>query len=205
MSYTPTTDFIALLRNTSNGERVLSVPGLDFVVAAMARANMFLLWVGQTAPTLNQATTVWIKPTVGASFAQESVVYLYNAGVSQYQPATPALWSTLIAVLAASSYVFQSVAAGGPVVVGNLVTLAAVQRAAPSVTLLQLPSVGVRNGRTLRVSDWSTAVTAHEIDLTAAAGETVMQDATFKLFSTADQLAGVTLYPSVDLAGWTIP
>ena len=62
MSYNPATDFIALLRLTAGGVRSEQMPGLDYVVAALARIGLFSLSVGQTAPTVNQATTVWLQP-----------------------------------------------------------------------------------------------------------------------------------------------
>ena len=95
MSYAPNTDFMALVRNTSGGERVLSMPGLDFMVAAFARAGLISLSVGQTAPTSNQATTAWFQPAV-PSWAGEGVLYLWNVGLATYQPATPSLWKAYI-------------------------------------------------------------------------------------------------------------
>lgn len=201
MSYAPTTDFIALLRQTSGGMRFLRVPGLDFMVAGLARAGLFLLWTGQAAPTINQAKTLWFKPAL-SSWAAEGVVFLWNAADAQYELATPALWEALFT--ASAPTVFQSVNAAGPVAIASATSLLAVQRAAPVNTALTLPAVASRNGKLLRVVDWSTAVAGHEIDVTAAGGETIMQRATFKLFSTADQLAGVQLYPSIDLTGWVI-
>jgi len=96
MSYAPNTDFMALVRNTAGGERVLSMPGLDFTVAALARAGFINLSVGQTAPIADQATTAWFKPAV-PSWAAEGVLYLWNVGLATYQPATPSLWKALIA------------------------------------------------------------------------------------------------------------
>jgi len=207
MSYAATSDFIALLRRTTNGARFLEMPGLDFVLAAFARASAFQVWVGQTPPTTGQPTTLWLKPAANNSWAQESTVYIFNAATAQYELATPQLWAALITNNAGSTYVFQKINATNQIV-GNLVTLAAVQRVAPALTAIQLPSVGVRAGRVLRISDWSTNVVGHQIQIVPALGETIMQRTSvqggFSIFSTADQLAGVTLAPSVDLAGWAI-
>lgn len=96
MSYNPITDFIALLRQTAGGVRSERMPGLDYVVAALARAGLISISVGQTAPVVNQATTVWFQPAV-PSWTGEGVVFLWNAAVPGYQIATPALWSALIA------------------------------------------------------------------------------------------------------------
>lgn len=93
MTYTPSTDLLALLRNTANGERVTSVPGLDWVVAALARAGLITLVVSQTAPTVNQAITAWFKPNI-PSWTAEGVLFLWNG--TAYAPATPALWNQVI-------------------------------------------------------------------------------------------------------------
>lgn len=96
MSYSPLTDFLALLRQTSGGVRSERMPGLDYVVAALARAGLISISVGQTAPTVNPATTVWFQPAV-PSWTAEGAVFLWNAAVNSYQVATPTLWSSLIA------------------------------------------------------------------------------------------------------------
>lgn len=95
MSYAPSTDFLGLLRNTPGGERSERMPGLDYVVVALARAGLINLSVGQVAPVANQATTAWFKPAT-QSWAAEGVLYLWNAGLAIYQPATPSLWKALI-------------------------------------------------------------------------------------------------------------
>jgi microcystin-dependent protein len=96
MSYNPTTDFIALLRSTSGGVRTEQMPGLDYVIEALARAGLITLFVGQTAPTVNPATTVWFKPAMPSSSA-EGAIFIFNAGTASFQTATPTLWSNLIA------------------------------------------------------------------------------------------------------------
>ncbi len=202
MSYNPITDLLALFRQTSGGMRGVRVPGLDYLIAGLGRGGLYALSVGQAAPAINQATTVWFKPASPNSWVAEGAVFLFNAATGVYEPATPALWAALFAASLAVS-LFQAVT--NPTgVVNSATTLLAVRRAAPVTTALTLPSVTARGGKALQLVDWSTAVTAHEIDLTPAGGETIMQLATFKLFSTADQLSGLTLYPSTDLAGWVI-
>jgi microcystin-dependent protein len=96
MSYNPTTDFLALLRSTSGGVRTEQMPGLDYTIAALARAGLITLFVGQTAPTVNPATTVWFKPAMPSSSA-EGAIFLFNSTTSSFQTATPTLWSNLIA------------------------------------------------------------------------------------------------------------
>jgi hypothetical protein len=200
MSYTPTTDFLALLRNVAGGEAVARMPGLDYVVAALARAGLFSLSVGQTAPLVNQATTVWLKPSQ-PSWVAEGTVYLWNAAAGTYQVATTTtLWSALLGL---SGYSFQSAATAAANIASGT-SLLAVQRAAPAATALILPAVGSRGGRSLQIVDWSTGIVAHAVTLTPAGTETIMQQPSWTLLSTAVQLAGVTLYPSPDLNGWVI-
>lgn len=201
MSYAPTTDFLALLRNSATGEAFLSMPGLDYLMAAMARAGMFSIATGQSAPTTNQSTTVWIRPSV-PSWVAEGTVFLWNAATGQYEAATIALWGALLAQNA-SPYVFQSVS-GSAASVNSATSLLAIQRTAPTATALTLPAVSTRAGKPLSVADWSTSVSAHVITLTPAGSETIMQRPSLAVLSSADQLAGVTLRPSVDLKGWII-
>lgn len=94
MVYNPATDFPALARSTANGVRFEQMPGLDFIIAGLARAGMFLLSTGSTAPDADQTTTVWLK-IASNSWSAESAVYLWDAGTATYVPATPALWQAL--------------------------------------------------------------------------------------------------------------
>lgn len=96
------------------------------------------------------------------------------------------------------------------VVTGASATIAAgteavvVQRAAPSTTALALPAVAAQDGQPLRIADFSTSVTAHEITLTPDGSETIMGLSSWVLYSNASSLAGVTLIPSTTLGGWYI-
>lgn len=203
MSYTPSTDFLALLRQTSGGVRVESTPGLDFVVAAMARAGFFTLSTGQTAPTSNQTSTAWFKPA-SPSWSAEGALYLWNAATSQYEPATMALWLAFLGP-GLGGYSFQNVAAASAGVVAGT-SLLAVQRVNPAATALTLPALAQQfaSGRKLQVVDFSTSVTLHAITLTTPDGATIMQRSSLRLQSTADSLASVMLTPSTDLNSWII-
>lgn len=197
MAYNPLTDFLTLLRNVGGVAAFAEMPGLDYVVAAMARAGLFRLWTGQSAPTVNQATTIWLSPST-PSWVAEGAVFLWNAASGTYEPATPALWAVLFAQPS-----FQSIQdAAGSALAGT--TLLAIRRAAPAATTVQLPSIASQGGKPLKIVDWSTSVATHDITLKAAGGETVMRQTSWQLFSTADQLAGVTLHPSLDLNAWII-
>ncbi len=155
MTYNPVTDFLALVRNGSGGASIAEVPGLDYIMAALARSGLFRLSVGQTAPIVNQASTVWLKTSL-PSWVAEGTVFLWDGSTETYVPATPDLWAALLSP--STSNVFQSVAvSAGAVNAGT--TLFAVQRANPTATALALPSVFVRPGKALRLVDWSIDVT----------------------------------------------
>jgi hypothetical protein len=206
MGYTPTTDFLALLRNTGGGVRTEQMPGLDWVVAALARAGFITLSVSATAPTSNQAATAWFQPA-SPSWTAEGVLFLWNATTSTYQPATPALWSAYFLPVI-SGYTFQSVNAANASITAG-VTLAAVQRAAPAATALILPTLAAQfaSGKKLQIVDFSTTVVNHVITLTVpelVAPPTIMGQASQQLLSTAAQLAGIMLQPSPDLNAWVI-
>jgi hypothetical protein len=203
MSYSATTDFLALLRNIGGVERLGSIPGLDWFVEALARAGFINLFVGQSAPIANQASTAWFQPAV-PSWSAEGQLFLWNATLSVYQPATPALWQTYFLPLI-SGYAFQSVTAGAAAIVAGT-SLVAVQRASPTATALTLPTLASQfaSGKKLQIVDFSTAVTNHTITLSVPDSATIMQQATFQLLSTAVQLSGIMLQPSPDLNAWVI-
>lgn len=201
MAYEPTTDFLALLRQTAAGVEPSRMPGLDYVVAALARAGLFKLSVGQTAPTVNQANTVWLRPSL-PSWVAEGTVFLWNPATSAYEPATPALWG---AVLATGGYSFQSVAAPSSAVIAGT-SILAIQRTAPAETALLLPNLAAQwlTGRPLKIVDYSNSVANHVVTLTTPDGSAIMQQTSWQLLSTAAQLAGATLHPCPDLNGWII-
>lgn len=203
MAYTPTTDFLALLRQTSGGVRVESLPGVDFVVAALARAGLFTVSTGQTAPTSNQASTAWFKPA-SPSWSAEGALFLWNAATSQYEAATMALWLAFLAP-GLGGYSFQSVAASTAAVTPGT-SLLAVQRVNPAATAITLPPLAQQfsTARKLQIVDFSTSITLHAITLTTPDGATIMQRTSLPLQSTADSYAGVMLQPSPDLNSWVI-
>lgn len=203
MSYDATTDFLGLLRLTGGGVRSERMPGLDYIVSALNRIGLFSLSVGQVAPTANQATTAWLKPAL-PSWSAEGTFYLWNASAAAYQVATLSLWQ---AFLYPTSPVFQSLIAANNVV-NSGTSLAAVQRVAPAATAVALPTVADQAAtlKDLSIVDYSTGlVGVHTITLTpSGVGATIMQQATWKLLSTPDSLAGVRLRPSTDLNAWII-
>ena len=201
MSYNPVTDFIALLRLTADGAEFGRMPGLDCILAGLQRAGIISLWTGQTAPTVNQSSTVWLK-AASPSWSAEGVVYLHDG--TDFVPATPALWAALLTVPA--GYVFDETTAAAAAVSGRA-TLFAVRRtvAAPAVTVLTLPALSTRTiGSPLRIVDWSVVLAEHTVHIVTPDGASIMRRTSYNMFSTPDQLAGVNLYPSSDLNGWVI-
>jgi hypothetical protein len=205
MAYNALTDFIALLRLTGGGVRSERMPGLDYVVAALNRMGLFAVTVSQTAPVVNQATTVWVQPAL-PSWSAEATIWLWNAGlvIPAYAQATPALWTAFLSGIR-SGYLFQSVAVANANIVAGT-TLCAVQRVAPVATGLVLPVLGAQwvKGVSLRIADFSAGVVNHTITLTTPDGSTIMGRANWALLSTADNLSSVELYPSPDLNAWVL-
>ncbi len=84
-------------------------------------------------------------------------------------------------------------------VIAEQTTTAAVKRVAPVNTGLTLPDASKRNGRALRVNDYSTSVTNHTIALTPfQASQKINRQSTLEIRSNASNLAGVTLHPVID-------
>lgn len=204
MSYNPVTDFLAMLRSTGGGVRTDSLPGLDFVAAALQRMGLINISIGQTAPIANQPTTAWFKPAV-PSWSAEGVMYLWNSTTGSYQIATPALWIAMLAPII-GSYQFQNVNAAGPTNIAVGVTLCAVQRNAPAATALVLPNLTNQfaTARKLQITDFSTNVVNHTMTLTTPDGATIMAQNTFEILSNDAQLGSVTLTPSLDLNSWIV-
>jgi hypothetical protein len=102
MSYAPATDFLALIRQTAGGARLAEMPGLDWLLAALARAGFITLWTSASSAPVGQPTTVWLR-TSASSWATEGGVYLWNALTQSYEPATPLLWAALFQSLMTSA------------------------------------------------------------------------------------------------------
>lgn len=176
MSYTPATDLLALLRQTAGGMRAVRTPGLDYVVAALARAGLFTLYVGQTAPIANQATTVWFLPAP-QSWASEGTVFLWNPTAGQYQVATPVLWSTLLAPAnSGATPIVQDVTTAGPVLIATSTTIVRVQNVGAPVSLT-LPAAVTKIGAVL-ISDWANLAGTNNITVTRSGGDVFPNGAT---------------------------
>lgn len=173
MSYAPTTDFLALLRQTSGGVRTERMPGLDYVVAALARTGMIALAVGQTAPIVNQSTTAWFKSAI-PSWSAEGALYLWNATTIQYELATPALWSSFFTATFAE--IVQDVITVGPVNVQANATVVRVQNVGAPVALV-MPLAASKQGPVL-VSDWANLAGTNNITISRSGADVFPNGAT---------------------------
>lgn len=174
MAYSPATDFIALLRQTDGGVRTERMPGLDYIAAAMARAGMFELSVGQIAPTANQAITAWLKPAL-SSWTAEGVLFLWNAATVEYEVANPLLWSALF-LAAAVAEVIQDVTTAGPVTVNTNSTIVRVQNVGAAVALV-MPPAATMLGPVL-ISDWANLAGTNNITIARSGGDVFPNGAT---------------------------
>lgn len=120
MTYNPATDFLALWRNIAGQVSKVEMPGLDYTMAAMARAGLFTLSVSATAPVANQATTAWLQTAVPSNSA-EGVLHLWDPAATAYAAATAKLFLDLLQVSAGQNGVSWWTSAGGPPIntVGN--------------------------------------------------------------------------------------
>lgn len=160
MSYAPTTDFLALLRQTSGGVRTERMPGLDYVVDAMARAGLIVLSISQTQPTSNQSTTAWFRPAI-PSWNAEGALFLWNIVTAQYEPASPALWSAFFFFTSAG--VVQDVTVAGPTnILANAAVVRVMNVGAP--VSLVMPLAANKQGAVL-VSDWANLAGANNITI----------------------------------------
>lgn len=120
MTFNPATDFLGLWRNIAGHVSKLEMPGLDYVVAALARAGLITLSVSATAPVVSQSTTAWLQAAV-PSYSAEGALFLWNPVTAAYAPATPALLLSMLQTTAGQNGVSWWTAAGGPPIntVGN--------------------------------------------------------------------------------------
>lgn len=178
MSYAPTTDFIALLRRTGAGVRMERMPGLDYVMAALARIGLFSVQVGQTAPISNQSTTVWLKPVPAGSWTGEAAIFLFNASTAEYEPANPVLWSSLLLASALPPSQVQEIITPGPVniLIGTGIVLVNQTVSAPITLVMPLASAKV--GPVL-ISDWKGDAGANNITYSMSGSDKLPGAATF--------------------------
>ncbi len=112
MVYDPTKDFVGLWRNNGASVSKLEMPGLDFVISALARAGVINLTVSATAPVANQTTTAWLKAAV-PSYSAEGALYLWDKITTAYLAATPALFLQFLEACANESGISWWTTTGG--------------------------------------------------------------------------------------------
>lgn len=173
MSYNSTTDFLALLRLTSGGVRTERMPGLDWFVVALARAGFFGLSVSATPPTTNQTVTAWFKPA-SPSWAFEGALFLWDAALGNYAPATPALWSNIFAAVTVP--VVQDVTVAGPTNIATNATIVRVMNVGAPVSLV-MPLSANKSGNVL-VSDWANLAGANNISIARSGADVFPNGAT---------------------------
>jgi hypothetical protein len=113
MVYNPATDFIGLWRNSGVDVSKMEMPGLDFVISALARAGVINLTVSATAPVANQSTTAWLQAAV-PSWSAESAFFLWDKVTSAYLAATPELFLQFLEATAGENGVSWWTSTGGP-------------------------------------------------------------------------------------------
>lgn len=170
MSYIPTTDFIALLRQTGGGLRMERMPGLDYVVAALARASLFYVWTGLTPPVTNQLRTVWFRPYV-PSYAAEGSVWLWSVQDAEYQPATPELWSdVLVPPQPTPPEIVQDIVDPGPANVLTDATVVRVNQTIGAPITVVMPLASTKVGGVL-ISDWKGDAGVNNITVTLSGAD----------------------------------
>lgn len=113
MVYNPATDFPGFWRASGPNVSKMQVPGVDFVLATLARAGVITLSVSATAPAANQSTTAWLQVAV-PSYSAEGVFRLWDKLTSAYLAATPALFFQFLEACAGESSVSWWTSTGGP-------------------------------------------------------------------------------------------
>ncbi len=196
MSYNPATDFIGLLRLVGSGVRSERMPGLDYVVAALSRMGFINLSVGQTAPTINQATTVWFQPAI-PSWVAEGTLRLWDPVAGAYQVATPALWIIMQSVAtglgparivtASGGFVMTTADAGGAVGLNRA-------GAAPGVSSTTLPPGSVP-GMIYAIEDINHNFQAGPVTVNYPAGTTGPGGAAAQVLNINGQCGYFRLYP----------
>lgn len=113
MVYDPTKDFLALWRNVAGQVSKVEMPGLDYVVAALARAGFITLSVSATAPVVNQSVTAWLQTAVPSNSA-EGTMHLWDPAAAAYAAATPALFFKMLETASGQNGVSWYTTTGGP-------------------------------------------------------------------------------------------
>lgn len=110
----------------------------------------------------------------------------------------PSITEIIDAYFADLSRSVQSVTAGSGVILTNTANLV-VNRVAPATTNLTLPEAVSRNGKPLRIIDYSQSVINHTITLTPyQVSQKIMRQSSWSMYSNSASLVSMTLVPIVD-------
>lgn len=112
MVYNPATDFLGLWRNNAGQVSKVEMPGLDYLISALARAGVVTVTVGAAAPVANQSITAWLRAAV-PSYSAEGAFFLWDKVTTAYLAATPALFQQFLEACANESGISWWTTAGG--------------------------------------------------------------------------------------------
>jgi hypothetical protein len=112
MVYNPATDFVGLWRLSGGNVAKAEMPGLDFVIEALARAGVITVVVSATAPVVNQSITAWLRAAT-PSWTGEGSFFLWDKVTTAYLPATPGLFLQFLEATAGESGVSWWTTTGG--------------------------------------------------------------------------------------------
>jgi hypothetical protein len=113
MVYNAATDFLGLWRASGGNVSKMEMPGLDFVISALARAGVITVSVSATAPVANQSITAWLRAAV-PSYSAEGAFFLWDKVTTNYLAATPALFLQFLEATAGENGVSWWTSTGGP-------------------------------------------------------------------------------------------
>jgi hypothetical protein len=102
MAFQSSSDFIALLRKIGTLQPTLErMPPIDFVTKMLAEVGFISVYIGATAPTVSQPTTLWFRPATPSYFGN-GALFAWDHSTSQYLPITPTLFITYLLVTVSS-------------------------------------------------------------------------------------------------------
>jgi len=88
-------DFILTIRRSLTNPTLGSAPFVDSILDTLLTAGILNVSISETAPTSNQANTIWLQP-LASSWTGNGMVYMWNAASSAYVVATPALFAAYV-------------------------------------------------------------------------------------------------------------
>lgn len=197
MPYSPTADFLGLMRQQVDGVSLERMPGLDYVVAALARAGLIKVFIGQSAPMTNRPVTAWFKPAL-PSWTAEGTLFLWDANAGAYALATPLLWTSLLLAVAhlppaPSTIVTHAMSPYTPLSSDTYLSVDATGGAV-EISLLQ----SVAQTSELSIKDDTGSAPVHSITVRPHSGETVDNYTNLAPLILVSAYDGVRLRPRIN-------